>query len=154
MQSMNSHTWLYVTSLSLSSYNIFVIGLFITNLQLFSSQDVNWWTGVVRITCGLLWFFLSDVWTLCLTAPIHCSGSIAEQVNLFRINKLIHILYGLRMSTLSANVLFLGFTIPLIKLVNIAGNVHSSRQGFTDLNHFENNQADTVKIWICHTLHD
>ncbi len=25
--------------------------------QLLSSQDVNWWTGVVWITCGLLWCF-------------------------------------------------------------------------------------------------
>ncbi len=36
----------------------------------------NWWTGVV-------WFivmFLSPVWTLILTALIHCRGSIGEQV--------------------------------------------------------------------------
>ncbi len=33
--------------------------LFITNIQLFSSQDVNWWIGVVWITCGLLWCFIS-----------------------------------------------------------------------------------------------
>ncbi len=26
-------------------------------LQLLSSQDINWWTGVVWITCGLLWCF-------------------------------------------------------------------------------------------------
>ncbi len=48
-------------------------------LQLLSSQDVNWWTGVVWITCGLLWF-LSAVWTLILTAPIHYRASIAETV--------------------------------------------------------------------------
>ncbi len=28
-----------------------------TKMQLLSSQDVNWWTGVVWITCGLLWCF-------------------------------------------------------------------------------------------------
>ncbi len=39
----------------------------------FPSQDVSWWTGVVWITCEL---FLSAVWTLTLTAPIHCRGSI------------------------------------------------------------------------------
>ncbi len=39
---------------------------------------------------------------------------------------------------------FFGRTSPLIKLVNIAGNVHSSSQGFTDLYHFENNKAYTV----------
>ncbi len=30
--------------------------------------------------CGLLVMFLSVVWTLILTAPIHCRGSIAEQM--------------------------------------------------------------------------
>ncbi len=44
--------------------------------QLLSSQDVNWWTGVVWIIV----MFLSAVWTLILTAPIHCRGSIAETV--------------------------------------------------------------------------
>ncbi len=47
---------------------------FITNTQLLSSQDVNWWTGVVWIIV----MFLSAVWTLILTAPIHCRASIAE----------------------------------------------------------------------------
>ncbi len=32
---------------------------FLTNMQLFTSQDVNWWTGVVWITCGLLMFLIS-----------------------------------------------------------------------------------------------
>ncbi len=41
-----------------------------------SSQDVNWWTGAVWIIV----MFLSAVWTLILTAPIHCRASIAEQV--------------------------------------------------------------------------
>ncbi len=46
--------------------------------------------------------FLSAVWTLILTAPIHCRGSVGEQVmlNLFQSvrwrNKLINILDGLR----------------------------------------------------------
>ncbi len=31
--------------------------LFLTNKQLFISQDINWWTGVMRITCGLMWCF-------------------------------------------------------------------------------------------------
>ncbi len=50
--------------------------LFLENTQLFTSHDVNWWTGVVWIIV----MFLSAVWTLILTAPIHCRGSIAEQV--------------------------------------------------------------------------
>ncbi len=27
------------------------------NMQLFTSQDINWWTGVMWVTCGLLWCF-------------------------------------------------------------------------------------------------
>ncbi len=34
-----------------------MVYLFLTNMQLLSSQDVNLWTGVVWITCGLLWCF-------------------------------------------------------------------------------------------------
>ncbi len=41
----------------------------------FPSQDINWWTGVVWIIV----MFLSAVWTLILTAPIH-RWSIGEQV--------------------------------------------------------------------------
>ncbi len=37
--------------------NILIMDLFLTQMQLLSSQDVNWWTGVVWITCGLLWCF-------------------------------------------------------------------------------------------------
>ncbi len=31
--------------------------LFLRNTQLFTSQDVNWWTEVVWVTWGLLWCF-------------------------------------------------------------------------------------------------
>ncbi len=34
-----------------------MMDLFQTNMQLFTSQDVNWWTGFVWITCKLLWCF-------------------------------------------------------------------------------------------------
>ncbi len=49
--------------------------LFLTNTQIFTSQDINWWTGVVWIIV----MFLSAVLTLILTAPIHCRASIGEQ---------------------------------------------------------------------------
>ncbi len=52
--------------------NLLMMDLF----QLLASQDVNWWTGVVWISCGLLWCFLSAVWTLNLMAPIHCRASM------------------------------------------------------------------------------
>ncbi len=31
--------------------------MLLTITKLLASQDVNWWTGVVWITCGLLWYF-------------------------------------------------------------------------------------------------
>ncbi len=37
--------WFEVQSISLIDF------------QLFNSQDINWWTGGVWITCGLLWCF-------------------------------------------------------------------------------------------------
>ncbi len=53
-----------------------VLDLFLTNTQLFTSQDINLCIEVVWIIV----MFLSAVWTLILTAPIHCRGSIGEQV--------------------------------------------------------------------------
>ncbi len=54
--------------------NILMLDLF----QLLSSQDVMDWSGV-----DYLWvivMFLSAVWTFIQTAPIHCRGSISQQV--------------------------------------------------------------------------
>ncbi len=87
---------------------------FFKKIQLFISEDINWWTGVVWITCGLLWCFY-QLFGLILTAPIHCRGSIGEQEmwcyispNLFWWrNKLIYISNGLRMTKYSANFHFL-----------------------------------------------
>ncbi len=55
------------------------MGVFLTNMQHFSSQDIMDWSGM-----NYLWIiamYLSDVWTLILTAPIFCRGSIDEQCN-------------------------------------------------------------------------
>ncbi len=75
--------------------NILMLDLF----QLLSSQDVNWWTGVVWIIV----MFLSAVWTLILTAPIHCRASIAETLmqrciytNLFSPNFNLWVNYSFR----------------------------------------------------------
>ncbi len=59
--------------------NLLRINLFLRNTQLFSSQGINWWTGVMSIACGLLWCFY-QLFELILMAPIHCRGSIGEQV--------------------------------------------------------------------------
>ncbi len=37
--------------------SILMMDLFFTNRQLFTSQDINWWTGVLWITCGLLFCY-------------------------------------------------------------------------------------------------
>ncbi len=77
-------------------------------MQLFDSQIFNRLNAVMHY----LWIIMklsSSVWSLILTAPIHCKGSTSDQVmqccnstNLLRWrNKLIHILDGLRASTFS-----------------------------------------------------
>ncbi len=53
-----------------------MMDLFLTNKQLFALKENKLWTGVVWI----IGMFLSAVWTLILTAPIHCRGSTGEQV--------------------------------------------------------------------------
>ncbi len=65
-----SHKWQFEVK------SVLMMDLLLTNMQLYTSQDINWWTGVVWITV----MFVSAVWTLILTAPIHCKGSIGEQV--------------------------------------------------------------------------
>ncbi len=55
--------------------NIYMKDLF-TDTQLLSNLDVNWWTGAMWIIV----MFLSAVWTLILTAPIHYRGSIGEEI--------------------------------------------------------------------------
>ncbi len=52
-----------------------LIDFFITDIQLFTWQDIHWWTGVMWLT--LMWLAIR---TLLLMAPIHCRGSIGEQV--------------------------------------------------------------------------
>ncbi len=37
--------------------NFLIMDLFLINTELFASQDVNRWAGVMWITCGLLWCF-------------------------------------------------------------------------------------------------
>jgi len=54
-----------------------MMDLFLKNMQLFTSHNNNLRTGLMWI---IFYFFLSAVWTLILTAPIHCKVSIGEQV--------------------------------------------------------------------------
>ncbi len=72
-------------------------------LQTFISQDINWWTGVVSITCKILflsahfWWHLFNWWAS--DVKLHFS-------KLFWLKKQTHLLDGLRVSTFSANLHF------------------------------------------------
>ncbi len=73
-----------------------MINFFITNIQLFTSKTLN---------VDYLWIivmFLSAVWTLIPTAPIHYKNVF------WWTNNLIYILDGLRVSSF-----IFGWTIPL-----------------------------------------
>ncbi len=52
-----------------------MMDLFLTKIQLFASQNI---AGLDYL--WIIVMLLSAVWTLILTAPIHCRASIAEQV--------------------------------------------------------------------------
>ncbi len=43
----------------------------------FLLQDLNWLTWIDYL---LIVMIVSAIWTLILTAPIHCKGSIEEQI--------------------------------------------------------------------------
>ncbi len=96
-----------------------LMDLFFTSTQLLSSPDVNWWTGVVWITCGLLWCFYQlfglSFWRHPFTAehPLlrqWCSDTFLQ---IWWRNKLIYILNGLRVRTFSVNIYFWG-SIPTL----------------------------------------
>ncbi len=53
--------------------------MFITNMQLFTSQDVNWWTGVVWITCGSLWWFYQLFGLLFQRHPFTAEDSLVSK---------------------------------------------------------------------------
>ncbi len=93
-----------------------MIDLFLTNMQLFTIQDINWWTGVVWITCKLLCCFYQlfglSFWWHPFTAedPLVSKWCNDEfQKNLFQWrNKLIYssrIVWG--------QLFIFGWTIPL-----------------------------------------
>ncbi len=88
--------------------NILMMDLF----HLLSSQDINWWTGVVWITCGLLWYFYQlfglSFWWHPFTAehPLLRQWCNATFLQTWCRNKLIYILDGLRMRTFLANFVF------------------------------------------------
>ncbi len=77
-----------------------MMDLFLTNTA-FHFTRVNWWTGFMQITCGLLWFFYQ-------LFELSIERSIGEQVmlNFSKSSKGIYILDGLRVSKFSANVHF------------------------------------------------
>ncbi len=53
------HDWYFSQKQRFKFNNLFMIGLFIRNMQPFTSLDINWWTVVVLITCFYQLFGLS-----------------------------------------------------------------------------------------------
>ncbi len=97
--------------------NILMLDLF----QLLSSQDVNWWTGVVWITCGLLWCFFQlfglSFWRHPFTAehPLLRQWCNATFLQIWWRNKLILILGWGWVHFLHMHIF--GWTIPLISII-------------------------------------
>ncbi len=91
---------------------VLMMDLFLTNTQLLTSQNMNWWTGVVWITCGLLWCFYQlfglSFWRYPFTAedPLVSKWWNAAFLQIWWRNKLTYIWDGLRVSAFSANVRF------------------------------------------------
>ncbi len=88
--------------------NILIMDLFPqTSKQLFTSQDIVWWTGVVWITCGLLWWFYQlfglSFWRHPFTAedPLVNKWCNATFLQTWWRNKLIYILKVSKFSGLS-----------------------------------------------------
>ncbi len=92
--------------------------LFLTNTQLFTSQYINWGTGVVWITCGLLWCFYQlfglSFWRHPFTSedPLVSKWCNAKFLQICSDDKLIYILDGMRASKFSAKFHFwMSFTL-------------------------------------------
>ncbi len=89
---------LLLHSLKLKSLN----DIFVSNIQHFSSEDINWWTGVVWITCGILWCFYQlfglSFWRHPFTAehPLLRQWCNDTFLQIWWRNKLIYILDELR----------------------------------------------------------
>ncbi len=95
--------------------------LFLTTTQLFTSHDVNWWTGVVWVTCGLLWCFYQlfglSFWRHPFTAEhplVTSKWCNAIFLQIWWRNNLIYILDGLRMSTSSSNKFWVNYSFVLV----------------------------------------
>ncbi len=105
--------------------NVLMLDLF----HLLSSPDVNWWTGVVWITCGLLWCFYQlfglSFWRHPFTAehPLLRHWCRDTFLQTWWRNKLILILDDLRVNTFTANLtglyIFLLFIVYIIYCAKI-----------------------------------
>ncbi len=86
--------------------------LLLRDMQLFISQDVKWWTGVVWITCGLLWWFYQlfglSFWRHPFTSedPLVSKWCKATFIQSVLMKKTYFILDGLSVSKFSAVVHF------------------------------------------------
>ncbi len=87
---------------------------FVSYIQIVTSEDVNWCTGVVWITCGLLWCFYQLFGLSFWRHPFTAGDSLVSEwcnakfIRFWWRNKVIYILYGLRVTTYDIN-----FTLTL-----------------------------------------
>jgi len=85
---------------------------FVSYMQIVTSEDVNWCTGVMWITCGLLWCFYQLFGLSFWRHPFTAGDSLvsewcnAKLIRFWWRNKII--LYGLRVTTFDIN-----FTLTL-----------------------------------------
>ncbi len=92
--------------------NIIMMNLFPKNMQLFASQDINCWTGVVWITCGLLWCFYQLFWLSFWRHPFTAEDPLVSKwcnatfLQICSDKETTRILDGLRVSKSSANLHF------------------------------------------------
>ncbi len=118
--------------------NILMLDLF----HLLSSPDVNWWTGVVWITCGLLWCFYQlfglSFWRHPFTAehPLLRHWCRDTFLQTWWRNKLILILDGLSVSQYSANAYF-GELFPQICICTVK-NALIPKNAVLELTHRRN----------------
>ncbi len=97
--------------------NILIMNLFITNMQLFSSQNVNWWAGVMWITCGLLWCFFQLFELSLWRHPFSAEDPLASNVKFLQIcsDEEANSTFGMAWEWVHFQIIFIfGWTIPLI----------------------------------------
>ncbi len=120
-------------------------------MQPFASQDFNLWTGLDYLC--IIVMFLSAVWTLILTAPIHCRASIAETVMQWHISpnlmrKQTHLNLGQPESEhIVSKCTVFGVEVPLNE--RFWSRFHSSAQVCNNCQSCDFKPGGLFRRWMC-----